>query len=313
MKKLLLGLKHPGALYALFVLISLLFVSLHAPRAEAAFGISPPFIHADRLVAGSSFTETIYLVQDQPNADLPIKTALEIPAKIRGWIELDQGLNFTIPAGVRQYPVQVAIRVPKGAALGVWNGKITFTAAPSGKGQVAIALGAQAQLNISVGNDIYRQFKIPVIRLLDIEEGWNPRVYVKFQNDGNVPEIFTAATYELSDQFDAARLAFAQTRKDFSETPPFTVKEYTVEFPINFHLGIGQYWGNVAFYQEEKVVGSQKTVFNVLERGTLKPPSLQLADVIKRKEVQYAGAGILVLILVVSMFKIAKRRKPPRA
>lgn len=242
---------------------------------EAAFGISPPFMHADHMVPGSKFVQTIYLVQDQPDQDLRIKANLDVPDAIRSWISIDKGFEFTIPAGTRQFPVQVTVDVPKSTTLASHHGSLAFTGAPSQNGQVTIALGAQVAIDIKVGNDIYEKFSVPVIQLLPIEAGWNPRVYVKFQNEGNIPESFTGATYELLDQYGAVRLAYIQKTTGFPETPPFTVKEYTLDFPIDFHLGLGQYWGKVDFYQNDKLVASQKTVFNVLKEGSLSNPAVQ--------------------------------------
>ena len=239
---------------------------------QAAFGISPPFIHATHLVAGARYAQTVYLVQDRPDQDLPIKAEIDVPDRIRSWITIDRGENFSIPQGVRQFAVTIIIQVPQDTDLGAYNGKITFTSDPAQTGQVTIALGTQVSIDITVGNDIYRFFTVPVIRLMDIEEGWNPRVYVKFNNEGNVPESFDRATYELLDQYGAARLAVVQKNKGFPETLPFTIKEYTVDFPIDFHLGLGQYWGKVDFYQQDRLVASQKTVFNVLEKGSLSSP-----------------------------------------
>lgn len=278
-----------------------------APRAHAAaFGISPPFLNADHLVKGTRYVQTIYLLQNQPNEDLRIKAELDISESIRSWIAIDKGFDFVIPKGVRQFPVEVSVQVPQNTGVGFYHGNLTFTSMPSQSGQVTIALGAQVVINLTVGTDIYRKFTVPLIQLLDIEEGWSPRVYVKFNNEGNVPESFDRATYELLDQFGGVRLAYAQKSKGFPETPPFTVKEYTVEFPIDFHLGVGEYWGSVNFYQEGKVVASQKTIFTVLKAGSL--------STAKERIVRFlTGTWMyLVLIAAVAASVVAVKRKRRR-
>lgn len=291
-----------------FVLFSFLFVSFRVLPARGAFGISPPFLNADHLVKGARYSQTIYLVQDQPNEDLRIKAELEIQERVRSWVSIDKGFDFVIPKGVRQFPVQVGIQVPKDAGLGAYSGNLTFTSAPSEAGQVTIALGAQVAINLTVGTDIYRKISVPVVKLLDIEEGWDPRVYVKFHNDGNVPEAFTGATYELFDQFNSVRLAFAQKAEDFPETLPFQVKEYSVEFPIDFHLGVGQYWGSVQFFQGDKVVATQKTVFNVLKRGALRGPTAQVLTSLKENWIYYGLGGLVVVFASIFIVKRTRRR-----
>jgi hypothetical protein len=249
-------------------------------------------------------------VQDQPDQDLPIAANLDVPSSIRSWITIDKGLNFIIPKGVHQFPVEFTVQIPADTPLGVYSGHLTFTGAPSQSGQVTIALGAQVAINLTVGNDIYRKINVPVVKLLDIEEGWDPRVYVKFSNEGNVAEHFDSATYELLDQYGSVRLAYSQNPNELPEVAPFTIKEFVVDFPINFHLGLGQYWGAVNFYQEGKVVGSQKTVFNVLKAGSLSSPSAQVLQFITKYWPYAAGAGgVLVLLLVIFIFRKRKRRK----
>lgn len=295
------------ALWAVVFLPALYFLTTPL-YAYAAFGTSPPFLNADHLVKGAHYVQTVYLVQDRPDVDVPINAVLEIPESIRSWVTLDRGFSFTIPKGVQQFPVQVSVQIPQDAGLGAYHGNLTFTTAPTQSGQVTIALGAQVVINLTVGEGIYRNIHIPLIRFLDIEEGWNPRVQVKFANDGNVPEAFTGATYELLDQFGATRLAYLQKSEGFPEIPPFTIKEDIIEFPSSFRLGIGQYWGSVNFYQNDTLIGSQKTVFNVLKQGSLSGTWDQLALILKNNSI-VAGGGFLAAILILFWFARMMRRK----
>jgi hypothetical protein len=246
-----------------------LAVFIFPSTSYGAFGISPPFVHATHLVPGATYKQTIWLVQSNVDEDMRIQANLDVPERIRSWISLDKGFEFTIPKDTRQFPVELQINVPTDAALAVYNGTVSFTGAPSSAGQVTIALGAQVSISMIVGDDIYRKISVPVVKILDIEEGWDPKAYVKLVNDGNVPEQFTGATFELLDQYGAVRLAFAQKNRGFEEVAPFSSKEFTVDFPVGFHLGIGEYWGKVDFYQDENLIASQKTVFNVLKAGSL--------------------------------------------
>ena len=277
--------------------------------AQAAFGISPPFMNPTNLLPGSSYTQTIYLVQDQPDQDLRIVTKLDIPANIRPWITMNPGLQFTIPQGVRQFPVEIAVQVPKDTPLGVYSGNILFIAAPTGEGQVAIALGAEVAINLTVGNDIVRKLTIPIIRPLDIEEGWDPRAYVKVVNEGNVAERFSGATFELMDQFGASRLAYIQKQDGFPEIPAFSTQEFTLEFPTNFYLGIGQYWASITLFREDRVEASNRTVFNALKRGSLSTLTEQILRHLKGQWPYYAGGAV---VLGIAGALMVRRRKHTR-
>jgi len=286
-----------------------------APVTRAAFGSSPPFINPDHLVAGSTYTQTIYLVQDQPNQDTEIKVALNVPDSIASWISIDKGTDFVIPAGTHQFPVQVTIKVPSDAGLGKYSGTIVFTTTPTASGQVTIALGASVALNLTVGTGIYESFTVPLITIPDIEEGWNPQVYVKFENDGNVPEAFDSATFTLFDQYDGTQLAYLQKQDSFPATPAFTTNEYTLEFPTSFHLGIGQYWGNVVFYQNGKVIASQKAIFHVLKAGSILGTWGRVSYFLSHNEssVIAIGAFIAIVIILLIIWGVRRRRKASKA
>jgi hypothetical protein len=277
--------------------------------ANAAFGVSPPYVHADKLVKGAKFSQTVYLVRDIADADLPITGVLEVPSEIKDWVSVEPGVNFIIPAGTRQFPVKVNVNVPQDAPLVSYNGKLSFTSRPASEGQVTIALGAQVSIAITVGNDIYRSLKVPVVRVLDIEEGWNPQVFLKVNNEGNITEEFTGGTLEILDQYGAVRLAFLTTPKSVPKIPAFSVDESVVEFPSSFHLGLGQYWGVVNFYQGDTLVASQKTVFNVLKRGSLTKNIFKTAWTYIKQYKYYFGVGLILLVVVLGLVILRRKRK----
>ena len=298
--------KYFGAVAALTLLSG---IFLMVPAARAAFGISPPFLNAGHLVPGVNYTQTVYLVQDHPDQDLSVKAALTIPDRIASWITVDKGFNFVIPKDVRQFPVQISVHVPEGEGIGKYSGNLSFTGQPSQTGQVTIALGVNVAINLTVGTGIYEQYSVPLVRFPDIEEGWSPRVYVKFKNDGNIPESFDSATFEIFDQYDAIRLAYIQKQSGFIETPPFTTNEYTLEFPTDFYLGIGEYWGVVTFYKEQKVVATQKTIFNVLKEGAILGPWGSFFYKLGKSDwLRYGVVALAAVLLAAAVWRRRARR-----
>jgi len=278
----------------------------------AAFGVSPPFINAVHLVPGATYSQTIYLVRDDASADLPITTTLNVPDTIKSWISVsngsDNGPNFLIPAGTQQFPVNVTITVPQNQPLGTYQGSILFATAPNSAGQVTIALGADVTMNLVVGNGVFEQFSIPYITLPSIEEGWNPRVTYRLQNDGNVSEQLTGATFSLYDQYDITQLAYLTKNDGFPIVPPFTAQEDTIQFPTDFHLGIGDYWGVVTFYKNNEAIASQKAIFHVLPRGSLSSP-LDIALENIEAYWMYYLIGLIVLLLIIRRIFMVRRNK----
>jgi hypothetical protein len=274
----------------------------------AAFGVSPPFLNATHLVAGSSFTQTIYLVQDTPLTDVKINATLSVPDRIKSWITIDKGLSFVIPAGIQQFPVNVTVHVPQGESLGSYQGNIVFATAPDNTGQITIALGANVIINLTIGSGVFEQFSIPYIALPSIEEGWNPRATFRFQNDGNVPENLSGATFSLYDQYDKNQLAYLTKDGGFQEVPAFATKEYTVEFPTDLHLGVGDYWGVVTFYRNNEAIASQKAIFHVLPRGSLSS-QLDIAFQNIMKYWVYYLIALLALVLIVRRIWMMRRER----
>lgn len=252
-----------GALVLLAFLVALPF------SVRAGFGVSPPLIEESRLVRGISMERIIYLVQGAPEQDIPIE--LEVDSEIADWISFPQGMPITIPTGVQQFPLVVRIDVPENAELGKYHGEIRITAVPQRAdqgGEVAIALGGLVTLDLTVGDGVISEFSMKQIRILDITEGENPRANIEIINSGNVPAGPDTVTFELFNKFGEIRLAYAET-ENFKKVPAFTEDGDTVSFPMDIYIAPGEYWGHVKVYEDKKMVGELRTVFNVREKKFL--------------------------------------------
>lgn len=294
---------------AWILLLAVVFAFAAPNISLAAFGVSPPFLNAQHLVAGATYTQTIYLVQDNPSNAVTINAMITVPDQIKSWITLNTGDQFVIPAGVQQFPVNITIQVPQGEGLGSYSGNIVFATAPNSAGQVTIALGANVAINLTVGNGIYEQYSIPYITFPSIEEGWTPRVTYRFQNQGNVSEQVDAATFAIYDQFDAVQLAYLTKTGGFPTVPAFTTQENTVQFPTDFHLGIGDYWGVVTFYKNNQAIASQKAIFHVLPPGSLSSPIDLAIENIEAYWVYYLVVLIALILIVRRIWVMRKKKK----
>ncbi|MBP9816456.1 MAG: hypothetical protein KBD05_00260 [Candidatus Pacebacteria bacterium] len=255
-------------LRGLSVLLSVFaLVVLSTPLVSlAGFGVSPPLIQEDRLVRGISFERVVYLVQGTPDRDVPIEVAVD--SQIKDWITFPQGMPITIPAGVQQFPLVVRVEIPESAELGIYTGEIRITAQPeraNESGEVAIALGGLVTLNLTVGEGIIYDFAVKQIKIEDIKEGSDPKATVQIVNKGNVPAGPDTVTFELFNKFGEIRLAYAETHS-FKPVPAFTEGSSQLSFPMDIYLAPGEYWGHVKVYQDQKMIGELRTVFNVKEK-----------------------------------------------
>jgi hypothetical protein len=264
-----------------------------APYAEAGFGVSPGIIEEDRLVPGSTIERTIYLVQGNQDSDMDIKVSVESP-DITEWITFPKGTEFTIPSRQQQFPLDVIIKVPEKAKLGLYNAFIRINTVPKRveDSQVTIALGGKVTVKLEVGDDIVSDFRIESINILDISEGKSPKINVRVVNIGNVPVAPENASFELFNKYGEIRLAYGENN-DFERVPAFQSEETVLEFPLDVKLGVGEYWGHVKIYSNGKVVKELRTVFNVLPRGFF---------------AQHLVSSLLVLAFIITIgFFIRKR------
>jgi hypothetical protein len=118
-----------------------------------------------------------------------------------------------------------------------------------------------------------------------------------------VPEAIDSATYELYDRFGAVRLAYVQKNGDFPEVSPFEKKEFIVEFPINFYLGIGDYWGQVNFVKDGKILASQKNIFKVLKAGSLSGWFSVIVRYIKIHKTYFEIGALVIALLTVIIYR----------
>lgn len=271
----------------------------------AGFGVSPPLIEEARLVRGISMERIIYLVQGTPERDIPIE--LQVNSEIKDWISFPQGMPITIPTGVQQFPLVVRIDVPEDAELGKYAGEIRITAVPQRAdqgGEVAIALGGLVKLDLTVGDGVISEFSMKQIKILDIKEGENPKADVEIINSGNVPAGPDAITFELFNKFGEIRLAYAETN-EFKKIPAFTEDGSIVSFPMDIYIAPGEYWGHVKVYENQKMIGELRTVFNVKKKSMLEFALPYLAG---------AGAVLaLVLLVLLARRTLFKKRRPRQA
>src|SRR5271156_6226275 len=87
------------------------------------FGITPPYVTNDQLTQNSHYEQTILLVRGNPTEDLQAKVSINVPGA-DGWISIDRGTQFVLPAGTQQEPMIVSVNVPSNAKLGNYSGNI---------------------------------------------------------------------------------------------------------------------------------------------------------------------------------------------
>ena len=289
------------------LLLAVVAVAFWPSLVSAGFGVSPPKILEDRLVPGSHFERTIFLVQGSPEADVDIIVSID-SEDIKEWITFAEGDHFTIPAGVQQFPLHVTIAVPDDTELDIYRAYIRVSTDPEkvvSAGEVAISIGGRIDVELTVGDDVFEEFEVKRIQIPDIRERKPLRAILTILNTGNVPSGPASVSYELFNKFGEIRLAFSEITENLPPIPAFSEGNIDVEFPLDIVLAPGEYWAHVKVYDHERVLkGELRTVFIVHEGG--------LASVLSSGTTTFSIAGGVVIIFIILAVLLVRRRRVSR-
>lgn len=242
----------------------------------AGFGITPPYVRNDRLTQGSTFTQEIILVRGDPIDDLKAEITLNVPG-IEDWITIDRGNEFLLPAGEKQVPIAVTVRVPDDATYERHQGSIRIrTLSPDPTSGVSIALGAQIDVDVRVVDEI-RDFEVKRVKISETEE---PRrlwwfeypgkitFTIGIENTGNAPTAPTRVQLDIYDKRGNVVLETTHNSNTIDDVLPFETREVNAYLPTR--LPPGAYLVKYSIMRfEDEVKRSGELTLSILPKGTL--------------------------------------------
>ncbi|MFH1820410.1 MAG: hypothetical protein ABH805_00585 [Candidatus Nealsonbacteria bacterium] len=275
-------------------LLLAIFVScfLFVPKEVEALGISPPSVINHQLLRGTHFEETVYINQGDPKEVLQAVAKINVAEKMAGWVNLKPGNEFNIPI-TRLFPVIVAIDIPSDAELGSYEGEIRIITHPETQeeGQVTIGIGIVINLDLTVVEKEFVDFRFIGQSVRPMEEGWPVKLALAIDNKGNAGARPDKVFLEIYNRLDGSFLGSGEADKFSPSTAePFKRSEIIAQFSINLPMGL--YWAQGKIYKGEEII-EYKIPFEVLEEGTL-PREKSWP-----KWLIIVGAGILFLGAVV--------------
>jgi hypothetical protein len=256
--------------------MALLFLLESPGIVNAGFGITPPYVRSDRLTQGSTFTQEIILVRGSPTQDLKAEITLNVPG-IEDWITIDRGSEFLLPAGERQVPIRITVRVPSDAPYERHQGSIRIrTMSPDPASGVSIALGAQIDVDLRVVDEI-RDFEIRRVRISEAEE---PRrmwwleypgritFTMGVENTGNAPTAPSRIQLDIYDRRGNVVLETTYNTNALEAVLPFETREVIAYLPTR--LPPGAYLVRYSIFRfESEVKRSGELTLSILPQGTL--------------------------------------------
>jgi len=250
-------------------------------RAHAdGFGITPPYVTNDQLAQNSHYEQTITLVRNDPTEDLQANVTVNVPGA-NGWISIDRGTQFVLPAGTQQEPMIVSVNVPSNAKLGSYSGNIQVVVSPlagPAKGTVGITIGAQIDVNLTVVSDKRANLQIKRVTMTNTEVGhtlWWMHFPGKIlfgmdvSNTGNISGAPGKVVFQYQEYLSGNVLETEQNTNGLDSIQPFDTKTLTAEMPIYLPQGSYRVFYQIYGVNSNNVIGQGNLDLAVLPPGTL--------------------------------------------
>jgi hypothetical protein len=272
----------------LFAVVSVLFM---ADIVFAGLGVSPSQMIVPNLSKGARLERTFILSRSDPKEDLHFTAIMEGATK--DWTALDKGMNFTMSAGEKRFPITIIVNVPKDAANGEYKGGVRLVSSLDSDGiegnGASTILAALIQTDFTVTGEQILEYDVSSISIKNFEEGSPLDISVMIINAGNVTARPTKIHLEIYDKFNRELLE-SQDIIEMKSVAPFTTGDIIISAPTK--LEIGQYWARISAYKDEALLKAENLVFEIVAVGSLQKKG-NLKEIICNKK---ADIGEIVKI-----------------
>lgn len=309
------------ALIVALVLIQTLFVT----RAYAGMGVSPGAIINDKVAAGTTFSQEIFISRSDPDINLSAEITVESSTEsidVSDWIRFEPGRSFILPKGEKQFKFKIFVDVPVDTQPGKYEAIMRLAAAPEEleEGIVNIAQGVRFDLDISVTDEEIRTIEVRLAQVESFPQSEPLTVKLKILNDGNVEDAPSSVELNVYDLDNNLIETYSTTKVD--SVKPYETQDIFVEF--DHSLDVGDYYSEIAVNYNEKDKFVETSYFTVTAALDEQPDekivysSVESADNVEKsyRYVIIGGATVLVFCLVgyvaITLSKERARSRAPK-
>lgn len=286
------------------------------PTAEAAFGVSPPWVNNNNLLPGSTFEQVVYLSRNETEEAMRATIRISGDEELAEWITISDEDNLIIKEGQNFLPMNVIVNVPEDAEIKDYTGGIFVTLSSVVTdtslegGEVAIGLGARISVNLSVIEDEVTDYAIKSVSAEPQTSDDSFSINVEVENKGNTEisdlegkiDIYNSANTEI-----VKSLTFSTLNESVSSDQTKKVEMIFEDFKPE----AGEYWVAVQAFDGEEVI---------YENRFLKKVKIEVAPVIIPEDTSaetgkislifgLAGLGVGLLVIIgILVVLILKRR-----
>jgi len=175
-----------------FALIAL-FVGMFSniSTANAAFGISPPWVENDHMLPGTTYEQIINMSRNKTDKEMKVTVMIKGDEDLVEWIQIQDEENLIMEKGQNVLPMKVIIDVPERATLKNYLGNIYVSLVPlvadtaMEGGQISVNLGVNISVDITVTGEEVIDYQIESVSINQLQEGDPFSINVEVENLGN--------------------------------------------------------------------------------------------------------------------------------
>ncbi|MCA9359793.1 hypothetical protein KC850_02015 [Candidatus Kaiserbacteria bacterium] len=265
--------------FLLVLFLPVLFFSTGIYKAEAGFGITPPYVRNTSLTRNSTYEQQILLVRGDANIAQKAEIIIDAP-DIEGWIEVLEGEEIKMPKGTQKVPMTVRVTVPDNAQFGEYKGSIRIRTLPDddqvAQGAVSISLGALVDIDLLVIDRQIKDFRVRKISAPDLNEGnkvgWlffpgKINFEMLIENTGNVDIAPSKVEFRIFDRSGKVMLEESKNIGRVTKIKPYATESVIAKIPTR--LPAGGYIARYKVFNGDEIKQEGDITLNILPEGSL--------------------------------------------
>lgn len=220
----------------------------------ASFGLAPPSITNANLKPGSDFVYVVDLNTNDPSEDRLVEAIIQGDDEVRKWVSIPDK-NLVMPAGEPHVPLNIQVKVPHDARSGRYRGRIAIEVTPKNKGSEAIALrlGGNITLDLTVTNEDIVDYRIHSISVDEMKVGEPLKAQLKIENLGNQPVKNVDTKMDIFEADSSNKIATRNASQLSHAIPAHVTGNAQLKFSFP-QLKHGRYKGVVTSLKDGEVV-----------------------------------------------------------
>lgn len=256
----------------------LLFLILGIELSYAGFGVTPPYVRNTSLTRNSVYEQQILLVRGDPTVPLKAEVMIDAP-EVEDWLQIQEGMEFELPAGEQKVPMTVRVQVPDDAEFKRYTGAIRVKTGPVddqfAAGAVNISLGAQIDIEFNVIDKEIKDFRVRKIGISNVDEGhkllwlyFPGKIQFKMllENTGNVDVSPSEVNFRIFDPTGTVLLEDTKNLGKIDLVAPFETKDVVANIPTR--LPAGTYIARYEIKNGDEVKHSGEVNLNITPYGS---------------------------------------------